>query len=61
MPDIAKCKGTGCPLKDRCYRFVSDPTPMRQAFLLGVPYGKVEPNVCNFLMLMGEVEDGLRT
>jgi hypothetical protein len=23
MPDITMCVGTGCPLKEKCYRFVA--------------------------------------
>jgi hypothetical protein len=31
MPDISKCKGIMCPIRDTCYRFISIPS-MRQAY-----------------------------
>lgn len=59
MPDISKCHGGTCPLRDRCYRFTSKPSEFRQAWLAEVPYGKVEPNACRFYMpnSMDEVTD----
>lgn len=37
MPDIAKCIGSGCSVKDKCYRFTSKPSGERQSWFLGVP------------------------
>lgn len=31
MPDISKCNGTLCPIKNTCYRFTSIPS-MRQTY-----------------------------
>ena len=25
MPDISKCEGIDCPIKENCYRFTSEP------------------------------------
>lgn len=36
MPDIAKCRGTNCPLKDTCYRFTSRPSMYMQSYF-GTP------------------------
>ncbi len=43
MPDITKCKGTDCPLKEQCYRYTAKDDEY-QAFLVEVPYkdGKCE-------------------
>jgi hypothetical protein len=43
MPDITKCLGTDCPLKEQCYRFTSKADEY-QAFFVEVPYkdGKCE-------------------
>jgi hypothetical protein len=32
MPDISKCEGIGCPLRNKCYRYTSIPTPYYQAW-----------------------------
>jgi hypothetical protein len=36
MPDIAKCEGGACPLKETCYRFTA-PDSFRQAYFSAVP------------------------
>lgn len=33
MPDISKCTGIGCPLKETCYRCISEPNEFRQAYV----------------------------
>ena len=38
MPDIAKCEGTGCSLKETCYRFTATPSEFRQSYFLNIPY-----------------------
>lgn len=38
MPDITKCKGDGCPLKESCYRFTALDSPHAQWIFGGVPY-----------------------
>lgn len=37
MPDITMCRGTGCILRDRCYRYTAPPTPKRQAYFSKSP------------------------
>lgn len=37
MPDITMCAGTGCPLRDSCYRFYAKPSEW-QSFFSEVPY-----------------------
>lgn len=37
MPDIAKCIGSGCSVKEKCYRFTSKPSGEMQSWFLGVP------------------------
>ena len=37
MPDITKCEGGNCPLKNNCYRYISADS-MRQAYFIGTPY-----------------------
>ncbi len=32
MPDITMCVGTGCPLREECYRYTAEPNPYRQSF-----------------------------
>ena len=32
MPDISKCIGTDCPLKEKCYRYTSKPNAYRQSY-----------------------------
>ena len=46
MPDIAKCRGGNCPLRDSCYRFLADDSEHRQAYLSTVPYGLLHANYC---------------
>lgn len=37
MADITKCKGTNCPLKKDCYRFIANSSE-RQSWFFNVPY-----------------------
>ena len=37
MPDIAMCRGDGCPKKRECYRHRAVPTPLRQAYFATPP------------------------
>ena len=47
MPDIAKCEGTGCSLRETCYRFTATPSEFRQSYFLNVPYNE-ETNSCEY-------------
>ena len=44
MSDITKCKGTNCPLKNTCYRYISATNLGWQAWLIDVPFK--EDNTC---------------
>lgn len=46
MPDISKCEGTNCPLKETCYRFTAKSSEYRQAYFMEVPYNH-EESKCN--------------
>lgn len=45
MPDISKCNGTNCPLKESCYRFIAIPSEYGQSYFADTPYNK-EENKC---------------
>ena len=32
MPDISKCEGKDCPIKENCYRFKAIPNPLWQSY-----------------------------
>lgn len=32
MPDITKCEGRQCELKETCYRYTSEPSKYRQSY-----------------------------
>jgi hypothetical protein len=38
MSDITMCKGTNCPHKENCYRYVAKANDCWQAFFVKVPY-----------------------
>lgn len=38
MADITMCFGSGCPLKEQCYRYTAKPDKYRQSYFVGLPY-----------------------
>jgi len=38
MPDISMCKGGGCPLKERCYRYLAESDGEWQTFFVDEPF-----------------------
>ena len=38
MPDIALCTGEGCPLKEKCHRYLAKPCEYRQSYFATPPY-----------------------
>ena len=38
MSDISKCKGTNCPLKEKCYRYKAKESKYWQSYIVEVPY-----------------------
>jgi len=43
MPDMTKCRGDGCPVRESCYRYTAPPSDM-QSYFQSTPgeYGEVE-------------------
>lgn len=37
MPDITMCNGTGCEIKEKCYRYRATPSDFRQSYFLNSP------------------------
>lgn len=37
MADITMCFGSGCPLKEQCYRYTAKPDEY-QSYFVGLPY-----------------------
>lgn len=37
-PDMTMCKGTKCPMKKNCLRYLADPNPTWQAYFTETPY-----------------------
>lgn len=37
MSDITMCEGTGCPMRESCYRYNAEPNPYRQSYFMEVP------------------------
>ena len=49
MADISKCRGTDCPMKDKCYRFVV-PSSRWQSYFHGESGLNQDKNECkNFI------------
>ena len=46
MPDIALCKNTTCPSKDKYYRFTAKPNELRQSYFSNPPYN-LKTKSCN--------------
>lgn len=40
MPDIAMCKGEGCPIREDCYRYKATPSEYVQSYFSTTPYDK---------------------
>lgn len=50
MPDIAMCKGDGCPRKAECYRHRAVPTSQHQAYFSPPPV-RADGSCAEFLEL----------
>jgi hypothetical protein len=44
MPDICKCSGEGCPVKEKCYRYTSKPS-YYQSYFTKAP---IKNNKCEY-------------
>lgn len=45
MADISKCRGTGCPLKEKCYRFTAKADDFWQSYFATEP---IEDDECEY-------------
>lgn len=52
MDDITKCKGVGCLIKDKCYRYTTERSEF-QSFLLKEPY-EIKENVFTCDLFWGD-------
>lgn len=48
MPDITKCPGGGCPVRDHCYRFLAPDKGKHQSWM---PLPKYGPQGCEYLTM----------
>jgi hypothetical protein len=46
MPDISKCSGEGCPMKETCYRFTAIADKLWQSYFMNAPIK--EDNTCEY-------------
>ena len=47
MPDITMCKGTGCPLKGDCRRYLDTPSLWGQSYFAEPPFDPGPPATCS--------------
>jgi hypothetical protein len=47
MPDITKCSDTSCPLRYTCYRYISNPNDIWQAYFTESPYNE-DDDTCDY-------------
>ena len=61
MPDISKCEGRECPLKENCYRFTATPSEFRQSYFEDPPYKVFEEDgnevSCDYYWPLEEVDE----
>ena len=53
MADITKCKGTGCRVREECYRFTAPANDYWQSWFEVVPVGDDEKG-CDMMIDIGE-------
>jgi len=56
MPDITKCEGKDCPIKETCYRFTSPDSEYRQSYFMKIPYNHTS-KICDYFMTVWEKKD----
>jgi hypothetical protein len=47
MPSLTMCEGTGCPMRDACYRYASTPSQYNQSYFTEIPYNE-ESGECEY-------------
>jgi hypothetical protein len=57
MPDITKCEGTICPLKNKCYRFRAKDSPEFQWYFAEVPFLMQKHGCDEFLDITNFLEE----
>ena len=57
MPDITMCEGTGCHVKEMCYRHTAKPSKYAQSYFVTPP---VKDGDCGYFMKMypGDEQSG---
>ena len=60
MVDITMCVGTGCPLRETCYRYMAEPSEYRQSFadFTGKQFGTPTADCPERIPYSGEAIDG---
>jgi len=53
-PDISKCEGDSCPLKEKCYRYISKPNEIWQTYSDFTNYLNEEKTECEYFLLIWE-------
>ena len=48
MPDMTKCEGGECPIKNKCYRYTSS-SSMYQSYFMEIPYD-FEKGKCELIL-----------
>ena len=58
MADITMCKGTNCPIKEKCYRYTAKPYKNHQAFFSEEPF-TIKKRKFNCDMYWGESAENI--
>lgn len=58
MADISMCPGTGCPVKEKCYRFTATASEFMQSYFFEPPFEIVD-NAFTCEMYWGEQADAI--
>jgi hypothetical protein len=58
MADISKCKGTGCPIKETCYRYLAPSNDFWQAYLTEVPYNHAADSCDHYWEMYSQKQKG---
>lgn len=59
MPDITKCKGTGCPIKEKCYRYYSSESGEWQSWFTESPIRMLEDKSMKCDMYWGKEAESI--
>lgn len=59
MPDITKCRGSFCPLKESCYRYTSNASSY-QSYFSKTPYSIDNKDQCDYYWKVENKEQPLK-